>query len=372
MNWEEVRSWRAQKRLELVARFRAMRPARKRQADASISERVRDLIIETASPGAVIGGYWPIRGEVNLSSLFREFVGMGYQCALPVVVGKNKPLEFWRWVAGMPMNRGIWDIPVPATRDSIVPEILIVPLVGFDERCFRLGNGGGYYDRTLAEFPVRPFCIGVGYSISHVASIHPQEHDVPMDVIVTENGDFRFENQAPLGFLGDDMMDKLASSACSMAEADPTYFGFMSASESLDLVLSLLKSVRATAEAAMEIALFGKQSHRTATYLDLAYGGIHASMLLRGAANRLTPEVQRDVGTAMASTVTAANQRVLNDTELFRLHDQLAREIRAALPKISEPRLYNDLTKILRLQERALARIAETQRPGAATVRNAG
>ncbi len=372
MKWEEVRSWRAQKRLELKARFRAMRPARKRRADVSISERIRDLIKENASPGTVIGGYWPIKGEVNLSILFRELDRKGYQCALPVVVEKNKPVEFWRWMTGMPMNRGIWDIPVPATRDCIVPKIIIVPLVGFDDLCFRLGNGGGYYDRTLAAFSLKPFCIGVGYSIVHVPTIYPQEHDVPMDFIVTENDVLSLENREISSRLGDNMMGKLASSACSMAEADPTYFGFMSASESLDFLLSLLKSVRATAEVAMEIALFGKKALGATTYLDLAYGGIHASMLLRGAANRLTLEPQRDADTAIAYTVTVANQKILNDSELYRLHDQLAREIRAALPKISEPRLYNDLTKILRLQERALARITEAQKLQTSTVRNAG
>jgi 5,10-methenyltetrahydrofolate synthetase len=77
-----------------------------------------------------------------------------------VIVQKSAPLEFWVWKPGMPMDRGVWDIPVPATREAVEPDVLIAPLVGFDTAGFRLGYGGGYFDRTLAASSPRPYCIG--------------------------------------------------------------------------------------------------------------------------------------------------------------------------------------------------------------------
>ena len=84
------------------------------------------------------------------------------------------------------MTRGLWDIPVPAERDPVMPAAAIVPLVGFDPQRYRLGYGGGYYDRTLAAASPRPWCVGIGFSATRLPSIHPQPHDIPMDLIVTD------------------------------------------------------------------------------------------------------------------------------------------------------------------------------------------
>ncbi len=84
------------------------------------------------------------------------------------------------------MENGFWDIPVPAGDDRVIPTTLLVPLVGFDDRGYRLGYGGGYYDRTLASFPARPLANGVGYEFAHLETIYPQPHDIPMSAIVTE------------------------------------------------------------------------------------------------------------------------------------------------------------------------------------------
>jgi len=369
MNWVEIRRWRVEKRSEFMACRRAVRSARKRQAGADIGEHVREMIVEATPPGAVIGGYWPIKGEINLAPLFRELDRKGYRIAFPVVVAKNEPVEFWRWNTGMPMSRGIWDIPVPATRNPVKPEILVVPLVGYDDQCFRLGNGGGYYDRTLAACDVKPYCIGVGYSFAHVSSIHPQPHDVPMDVIVTDEGVVGRESQLISIPRNGEAARKFASSACSMAELDPSYFGYMNAEESGKLAITLSKLVRAAAGLAMEIALFGKKPLGAATYLDLVYGDIYAGSLLRETANRL------GVDAAFAPDgMVAIDDRVSTDADLYRLHQEVAQAIRSALPKISDPRLYKDLTKVLRLQERALTRVEEARQSitdGQMQVRNA-
>jgi 5-formyltetrahydrofolate cyclo-ligase len=63
---------------------------------------------------------------------------------------------------------------------------LLVPLIGYDQQAFRLGYGGGFYDRTLAAMPHRPVTLGVGFALAALPSIHPQPHDIPMDVIITE------------------------------------------------------------------------------------------------------------------------------------------------------------------------------------------
>ena len=118
----------------------------------------------------------------------RELIGTNSVAALPVVVEKGRPLEFWRWEPGMEMRPGIWDIPVPAVAEPVAPDCLLVPLVGFDDQGFRLGYGGGYYDRTIAAMPRPPLAIGVGYAFQRMPTIQPQPFDQPMDAIVTEAG----------------------------------------------------------------------------------------------------------------------------------------------------------------------------------------
>ena len=118
--------------------------------------------------------------------LFRSIV-MG----LPTVVQPRTPLEFRRWTPGIEMEVGIYSIPFPKARDLLQPELLLVPLVGFDAEGFRLGYGGGYYDRTIASFTKRPFALGIGFELSRLATIYPQDFDLAMDVIVTEAGPWR-------------------------------------------------------------------------------------------------------------------------------------------------------------------------------------
>jgi 5,10-methenyltetrahydrofolate synthetase len=83
------------------------------------------------------------------------------------------------------MTRGSWDIEIPATGHEVVPELLIVPVLGFDPGCYRLGYGGGFYDATLAARVPRPQALGVAYASAALPTIFPQPHDVPLDAIVT-------------------------------------------------------------------------------------------------------------------------------------------------------------------------------------------
>jgi len=165
-----------------------------------------------------IGFYWPFKGEFDMLPLIKALLAQGATAALPVVVEKQRPLEFWAWHPDMKLVSGIWDIPIPAERAPVRPTALLVPLVGFDAAGYRLGYGGGYYDRTLAMMTPRPFTIGIGYEFGRLPTIHPQHHDIPLDAIVTETGRVRFEDREATGY---------ASPACLMHEVDPAYLGYL-------------------------------------------------------------------------------------------------------------------------------------------------
>lgn len=185
LTWEEVRPWRREQRAKLIA-YRSGLPREQRDA---VRDRVVPLLRQI--PGlteATIGFYFPFKGEIDLRPLLRELVAGGARAALPAVVEKAKPVEFRAWYPGVTMERGIWDIPVPAPGNPVRPTLLLVPLVGFDAAGYRLGHGGGYYDRTLAVLAPKPLCIGVGYEATRLDTIHPQPHDIPMDAIATEAG----------------------------------------------------------------------------------------------------------------------------------------------------------------------------------------
>jgi 5,10-methenyltetrahydrofolate synthetase len=112
----------------------------------------------------------------------------GTRRALPVVIERGKPLVFRPWSPGYPLAKGVWNIPVPATPEEVVPNIVIVPVVGFDRACYRLGYGGGFFDQTFATMKNSPLKLGVGYGQQALLTIHPQPNDMPMNMIVTEEG----------------------------------------------------------------------------------------------------------------------------------------------------------------------------------------
>lgn len=106
--------------------------------------------------------------------------------ALPVIVERGQPLVFREWTPGSLMVQGTWKIPMPASGEGVFPDLLIVPLVGFDRKGYRLGYGGGFYDRTIAAMPERPRTIGVGFELGLLETIYPQPHDIALEMIVTE------------------------------------------------------------------------------------------------------------------------------------------------------------------------------------------
>lgn len=182
--WDEIKAWRTARREELIARRVAKDPTQRQRLATPIIQYLLNAIEVSICP--ILGLYWPIRGEIDLREIARRHIKAGGVVALPVVVSDAAPVEFWRWRPGVAMRRGPWNIPIPAVRKVVEPNVLVVPLVGFDNAHYRLGYGGGFYDRTLAVATPRPHTIGVGYADAQLPTIHPQPHDIPMNVIVTD------------------------------------------------------------------------------------------------------------------------------------------------------------------------------------------
>jgi 5-formyltetrahydrofolate cyclo-ligase len=183
-DWPAVKQWRRAMRAALLASRAALDPrARRARGERAIERLLAEVDLRSYR---ALGVYWPIRGEIDALDVARRHIDAGGIAAVPVVTEKNAPVEFWRWEPGMKMRRGFWNIPVPATRELVRPEALLIPLVGYDAAGFRLGYGGGYYDRTLAALAPVPLRVGLGYVESEMATIHPQSHDVPMSLIVTD------------------------------------------------------------------------------------------------------------------------------------------------------------------------------------------
>ncbi|MFC5386237.1 5-formyltetrahydrofolate cyclo-ligase [Aquamicrobium segne] len=176
--------WRKAERERLIAERMALKQEHRHQGSLRIADKL-DAIVEKPS-GRIIGSYWPFRGEPDLRNWGLDIIKRGGRLALPVVIQKGWPLEYRIWAPGDPLERGVWNILVPARGPAVQPDIVISPIVGVDEEKYRLGYGGGFFDRTLAAMPRKPLVIGVGYTQGRIKTIYPQAHDIPMDVIVTD------------------------------------------------------------------------------------------------------------------------------------------------------------------------------------------
>jgi 5-formyltetrahydrofolate cyclo-ligase len=191
--WPEIASWRREQRAALMAARNALPAAAHRAANRAILDRLAASFPDLAT--RLVGFYWPIRREPDPLPLVRRLVAEGGKAALPVVMGMGRPLEFRPWRPDVAMAVGVYDIPYPVAGPPVAPEVLIVPLLGFDAAGYRLGYGAGFYDRTIAAFAARPRLIGVGFALGRLATIEPQPHDIPMDFIITEDGVFRREGE---------------------------------------------------------------------------------------------------------------------------------------------------------------------------------
>lgn len=186
MNWKDISAWRMAQREQWIA-WRGAVPEAQR---AAWGEQMTALLCAMlpAPQKTVIGFCWPFKAEFDARHAVRHWRQQGAVAALPEVTGKGQPLRFSQWWPGAPMTRGVYDIPVPDGTPVVLPDIAIVSMNAFDGRGYRLGYGGGYFDRTLAALEKRVVAIGVTYDACRVTSIFPQAHDIAMDFVVTETG----------------------------------------------------------------------------------------------------------------------------------------------------------------------------------------
>lgn len=221
-SWDEIKLWRKQARKAILAARVALPPTLRQGMTAALMERLHPLLKDAEPP---ISFYWPFRGEPDLRPLMRMLAAENIELALPVGERLGEPLTFRPWTPGCAMTRGIWDIPIPSTDIEVVPRTLLAPLVGFDASLYRLGYGGGFFDRTLARIGHGADVIGVGFAMFQLPSIKPQPHDISMQRIVTERS-------AALG-----IGDRNSSSVCYAEDAEPRYTGEIEPAELAEALL---------------------------------------------------------------------------------------------------------------------------------------
>lgn len=170
-------------RHQLIAARRAMPADVKAQADARIISQLADWL-DRHQPGS-LGGYVAMAGEPELLLLYEGLADRGITLALPVVPEKHQPIIYVRWQPGEALARDASGTMAPATREAIIrPDVVLVPCVGFNDQHYRLGYGGGYFDRTLAQTP-RPQALGIAYAITRTA-FTTEAHDIPLDLVITD------------------------------------------------------------------------------------------------------------------------------------------------------------------------------------------
>lgn len=171
-------------RAQLQAQRNACEPAQKYLLDMQIQKHLLAWLATVNI--STVGVYWSIRSEPNLQAAYEELAARDIRLALPVILAANAPLRFALWRPGDPVRTAAFGTAVPANEIWIEPQALLLPCLGFNRAGFRLGYGGGFYDRTLEHQP-RPLTAGIAYSDALV-EFSAAEHDVALDCIITEHG----------------------------------------------------------------------------------------------------------------------------------------------------------------------------------------
>ena len=225
MQHAELMAWRKNLRAELLARRQAV------SAEQLHAWRLAmDRHLQYGFPGlakGVVAFCWPIRNEYDARHLLRRLREQGATTVLPVVVAPNAPLVFREWHPGAELALGKLDIPYPKAGAELLPDTVLLPMNGFDRQGYRLGYGGGFFDRTLESLHARkPLVIGVTFEIAAIETIRPQRWDIPVDYVVTERGVYRRDGDR-LEFLGVPQPQRieLSSPVCYAADIAPGYFG---------------------------------------------------------------------------------------------------------------------------------------------------
>jgi len=174
---------RARARAALRARRSGLDPAERAACDDAIVAALRALV--DALKPASLAAWWPMPGEPDPRAAFARWHAAGIALALPRVAAPGAPLVFERWTPGTTLQVGLFGTRHPPPGRALVPELLLIPCLGFDRCGFRLGYGGGYYDRTLAALGPAGTA-GVGYACCEITGFVPGVHDRPLQRIVTD------------------------------------------------------------------------------------------------------------------------------------------------------------------------------------------
>ncbi len=164
-------------------------------AAGAAAGRVKVHCLEILGTPDSVAGYWPMGAELDVRPLLDPLLGAGTGCALPVVLERGERLTFRRWLPGLELERGSLGTRHPgATEDEVIPDVILTPLLAFDGEGFRLGQGGGYYDRTIEALRREGtvLAVGVAYAAQRVDMVPRSVHDQRLDWMVTEEGAVRF------------------------------------------------------------------------------------------------------------------------------------------------------------------------------------
>ena len=186
MDERAVKIWRAELRPQLIER-RVSSGDEDRAGWSSAIDGYLERLLSNVS-GRVIAFCWPYQAEYDARPVIRGCLARGARGALPVVVGPRRPMVFRQWMPDTKTLPGVYDIPIPVESPEVLPDIALIPCVGFDEQGYRMGYGAGFFDRTLAALQPKPVAVGIAFELSRIATIHPQWHDVRLDYVVTEKG----------------------------------------------------------------------------------------------------------------------------------------------------------------------------------------
>ncbi len=174
---------KAELRQQLIAARRALAPDVKAEADARIIAKLLSWL--QTNHIRVLGAYLAIAGEPDMSSLYGVLPAHGIKVAMPVVLAREQPLVFVEWRQGDALAKDASGTLAPIVRDLYLqPDAVLAPCIGYTDQNLRLGFGGGYFDRTLAQDP-RPRAVGIAYAFAKV-SFEAEAHDIPLDIILTD------------------------------------------------------------------------------------------------------------------------------------------------------------------------------------------
>lgn len=179
---------------EVKRQARQAAAKRRAAAHAELKDMAGPALAARGLPAGIgasgtVSGFIPYKSEIDTVPLLARLSREGWRTCLPVVIGADQPLLFRAWTPGEALAPGVWDIPIPPeTAAEVLPDVLLVPMLAFDRQGYRLGYGGGFYDRTLAAFKLRPVTVGIAFDVGRIKSIGPQPHDVRLDLALTESG----------------------------------------------------------------------------------------------------------------------------------------------------------------------------------------